>query len=100
MNTATFSATAARFHMALPAGLLAFLQRAFAAPAAVQMPAQATLWIAQPLGRTVSCETGTLWLTFDSEPQDVVLETGQSYRCDKASQLAVHAMTAARLSLA
>ena len=100
MNTATFTATAARFHVALPVGLLTWLQHDFAAPATRQLPAQATLWIDKPLGQTVTCETGTLWLTFDREPQDVILEVGQSYRCDKASKLAIHALAAARLSLA
>lgn len=101
MNTATLAAT--RFHFTLPAGLLALLQRAVAAPAAPaarQLDANATTWIARPLGRTVACETGTLWLTFDNESLDVILEAGQSYRCAKASKLAIHALAASRVSVA
>ena len=100
MNTATFAAAATRFPFTLPQGLLALLQRTVPAPAARRLEAKATLWVARPLGRTVTCETGTLWLTFDNEPQDVVLEAGQSHRCDKASKLAIHALAAARLTVA
>ena len=49
MNTVTLAATAAtRFQVTLPAGLLALLQRVFAAPAtpaALQLAANATTWI-------------------------------------------------------
>ena len=104
MNTATRAANATtaatRFHVTLPAGLLALLQRVFAAPAtpaALRLDARATTWIARPLGRTVICETGTLWLTFDHETADVILEAGQSHRCASASKLAIHALSAARI---
>ena len=101
MNTATLAATAARFHFRLPAAVLAVLRRALAAPVTDRsLEKHATTWIARPLGRTVTCETGTLWLTFDSEPADVILQAGQSHRCAKASRLAIHAMTAARVSVA
>lgn len=100
MNTATLTATAARFHIALPAALSALFERAGAAPAAHQLQAQATMWIAQPAGRTVTCQTGTLWLTFDNEPQDVILEAGQSHRCVETSKLAIHALASARLTVA
>ena len=104
MNTATLAAT--RLHFTLPAGLLALLQHAVAAPAAPaalagrQLAKNATTWIARPLGRTVTCETGTLWLTFDNESLDVILEAGQSHRCAKGSKLAIHALATARLSVA
>jgi Protein of unknown function (DUF2917) len=105
MNTATFAATAARFHFTLPAGLLAVLERAVvstapAAPVARVLAKCDTTWITRPLGRTVTCETGTLWLTFDNEAADVILEAGQSHRCAKASKLAIHALAAARVSVA
>ncbi len=103
MNIATLATTAARLDVTLPGGLLALLQRAVAAPAAPaarQLDANATTWIARPLGRTITCETGTLWLTFDNESVDVVLEAGQSHRCAKASKLAIHALATARVSVA
>ena len=97
MNTATH---AARFHFTLPTAVLAVLQRAFADPVTdSSLEKNATTWIARPLGRTVTCETGTLWLTFDNEPADVILEAGQSHRCASASKLAIHALSAARVSV-
>ena len=108
MNTATLAfsrAAAARFHFTLPPGLLALLTRAAATSAPAQsvvweLDAGANTWIVQPLGRTITCEAGTLWLTFDNEPQDVILEAGQSHRCAKGSKLLIHALASARLSLA
>jgi hypothetical protein len=102
MNTATFAATATRFQFTLSSSLLVALQRAMA-PAASGvhgLDKGATTWIARPLGRTVTCEAGTLWLTFDNESADVILEAGQSHRCAKASKLAIHALAAARVSVA
>ncbi|TAG25695.1 MAG: DUF2917 domain-containing protein [Burkholderiales bacterium] len=107
MNTANLATTLPLFHFTLPARLLASLQR-IAAPVAPVTPAAATTngldkgattWISQPMGRTVSCEAGTLWLTFDNEPADVILEAGQSHCCAKTSKLAIHAMSAARVSV-
>ncbi len=91
---------------AVAAALAAALAAAAAAPAAPaalagrQLEKNATTWIARPLGRTVTCETGTLWLTFDNESLDVILEAGQSHRCAKGSKLAIHALATARLSVA
>lgn len=104
MNTALFvSGSAAIQPRVSPlAGMTGLLQRWMtpAAPMAPQCLAKgATTWIARPLGRTMRCEAGTLWLTFDGEPQDLILEAGQSHRCSKASKLGIHAMTAARLTL-
>ena len=108
MNTATLATTrvaAARFYVTLPAGLLALLKRATttSAPAVSairELGAGTSTWIVRPLGRTITCEAGTLWLTFDNEPPDVILEVGQSHRCAEASKLLIHALASARLSVA
>lgn len=102
MNTTLIASshTANRARLAPLARWTALLQR-WLAPAAPQAPQRldkgATTWIAQPLGRSITCEAGTLWLTFDGEPLDLILAAGQSHRCDKASKLGIHAMTAARV---
>jgi hypothetical protein len=104
MNTATLATT--RFQFSLSSGLLVALQRAMApavsgtATGVHALDKGATAWIARPLGRTVTCKTGTLWLTFDNETADVILEAGQSHRCAKAAKLAIHALAAARVSVA
>lgn len=58
-----------------------------------------TLWVGRPLTREVSCSQGTLWLTFDGVRKDIVLEAGQSYRCECASRLGIHAVEAARFEM-
>ena len=108
MNTVTLAATrvaAARCYVTLPADLLALLKRATttSAPAASairELGAGTSTWIVRPLGRTITCEEGALWLTFDHEPQDVILESGQSHRCVKATKLLIHALADARLRVA
>jgi Protein of unknown function (DUF2917) len=102
MNTATIARTAAaRLPLGLPSGLLRLIGRALApaAPQTARLDSHATLWIARPQGRTVTCESGTLWLTFDNEPADVILEAGESHRCTKGSRLAIHALATARVSV-
>jgi hypothetical protein len=94
----------------LASGLRHLIERALgpSAPAAPAAPAApfihsldkgATKWIARPYGRAVTCQSGALWLTFDNQPVDVVLEAGQSHRCTSASRLGIHALAAASLSV-
>lgn len=104
MNSVTLAHNwATRFHFHLPSGLLRVLQRAAAAPAAPsvrQLDKYATACIAHPMGRTITCNAGTLWLTIDNDPLDVILDAGQSHHCDTASKLLIHALADARLSVA
>lgn len=53
----------------------------------------------QPMTRDINCLEGTLWLTFDGVRKDIILEAGQSYRCDCASRLAIQALDAARFDM-
>jgi hypothetical protein len=97
MNTALITPA-----LALDRLLAAVLRRtrpSVSPTAAHRLPANSTLWIARPLGRTVRCEAGTLWLTFDGEPQDLILEPGQSLVCAKPSRLGIHALSAARYTI-
>jgi hypothetical protein len=58
-----------------------------------------TLWIARPLGLLVRCDSGTLWLVFDGDPADVVLEAGEEWVCRNDTTLSIHAMTSASVRL-
>ena len=60
----------------------------------------ATTWLVKPHGRHVTCESGTLWLCFDGEPLDIVLEPGQTYRCATRSALSIHALSRSVVRLA
>jgi hypothetical protein len=53
--------------------------------------------IRRPLGRTITCESGTLWLTFDNIPFDVVLEAGESHCCALESLLLIQALAQSRM---
>jgi hypothetical protein len=84
------------------------LRPAFTAPtrnpqpveSAVSLNPGATAWVAKPLGRRVTCESGTLWLCFDGEPLDVVLEPGETHLCAKRSPLSIHALSPGVVRLA
>ena len=52
-----------------------------------------------PTSRGITCQRGMLWLTFDGVLKDIVLEAGETYRCDSASRLAIHALDAARFQM-
>ena len=56
-------------------------------------------WVRRPLGRTVTCESGTLWLTFDHTPLDTVLEAGESHLCTANTALLVYALEPAGVRL-
>jgi Protein of unknown function (DUF2917) len=49
----------------------------------------ATLVVAQPLGATVTCGNGSLWITHDGDVRDVVISAGESHTCDRASRMLV-----------
>jgi hypothetical protein len=36
---------------------------------------------ANPRGLQFTCTVGSLWLTIAGEPQDIILEAGESFRC-------------------
>lgn len=55
---------------------------------------------AEPLGRRIACYAGCLWLTFDRDSADYVLEAGQSLVCAKSGRLIVQALSDARVGLA
>jgi len=53
--------------------------------------------IERPLGRTITCESGTLWLTFDNTLRDVVLEGGESHHCATDNRLLIQALQGSRV---
>ena len=53
--------------------------------------------IERPLGRTITCESGTLWLTFDNTLRDVVLEGGESHHCATNNRLLIQALQGSRV---
>lgn len=43
----------------------------------------------------MTCESGTLWITVDGQPQDVVLEAGEQFVDPVRGQVSVFALEAA-----
>jgi hypothetical protein len=91
-------------HLRLLLGTMRRSLQAGSAPAASTISTSAldkgrTLWVNQPMTRDINCLEGTLWLTFDGVRKDIILEAGQSYRCDCDSRLAIHALDAARFDM-
>ena len=54
-----------------------------------------TIRVSRPLGRHVRCDAGTLWLTFDQVPVDVVLEAGEEHLCVHDAALSIHVLSTA-----
>lgn len=52
----------------------------------------ATLALARPQGWTIACEEGSLWITYDGDPKDIVLTAGQRHVAERASRMLVHAL--------
>lgn len=84
------------FHaIALPSSL-AFLHPRTPTPAAtsskVTLARHTTLRLHRPLGRTVECLSGCVWITQDGDTRDLVLTTGQRYQANCNQRALVHAL--------
>jgi hypothetical protein len=49
---------------------------------------------------TVTCLEGSLWITQKNQPEDIVLETGESRAVSPGSQTVVYALKPSRISVA
>jgi len=67
-----------------------------AAPAAAQpspsLEKAQIFWLDAPVGLQVNCRSGSLWLTYDGQQRDIVVEHGQTHRCDAPGRLAIYAL--------
>ena len=59
-----------------------------------------TLRVLDGAGTTVTCNEGTLWVTEENQPKDVVLEAGACVRLKRAGLTLIQALTPATLSIA
>jgi hypothetical protein len=53
-----------------------------------------------PLQHEIACLRGSLWITHDGDPKDVVLEAGQSYRSDRRARMLIQALEDAYVRVA
>ena len=59
-----------------------------------------TLRVLDGAGTTVVCKEGTVWVTEENQPRDVVLEAGACVRLKRAGLTLIQALSPATLSLA
>lgn len=63
-----------------------------------RMHRHAILAVPTPLGREIVCLDGSLWLTYDGDPRDIMLGAGQHHVADCAARLLVQALEPSRLA--
>lgn len=59
-----------------------------------------TLRVVDGAGTTVTCKEGTVWVTEENQPRDLVLEAGTRVRLKRAGLTLIQALTPAKLSIA
>ena len=59
-----------------------------------------TLRVLDGAGSTVVCKEGTVWVTEENQPRDVVLEAGACVRLKRAGLTIIQALSPATLSIA
>lgn len=67
---------------------------------AVQLTDGQTLRVMDGAGTTVTCKEGTVWVTEEDQPRDVVLEAGACVRLKRAGLTLIQALSPAKLSIA
>lgn len=61
--------------------------------------AKSTLIRLSDTARSIRCDSGSLWITQDGNPRDIVLEPGQQFLRDSRASTIVYALEPARLTL-
>ena len=68
-------------------------------PQDLHLAARAVHSIADVHGLQLRCNEGTLWLTLDHDPRDVILEAGESFTGTEHRRGVVYALADAQLSM-
>lgn len=57
------------------------------------------LALAQPIGSEIACLKGSVWITHDGDPKDVVLEAGERHVVDRGTPMLVQGLADATVSV-
>ena len=66
----------------------------------VTLPARQLFEIADAAGVRVLCTAGSLWLTLDHDPRDIILQPGDSFEAEAPRRLLLYAFEASTFALA
>jgi len=69
-------------------------------PGALRLVRGQTLRVVDAPGSTICCNEGSVWITEENVPTDVVLEAGHCHRLSRKGLALVHAFGDATLALA
>jgi hypothetical protein len=69
-------------------------------PTELQLARRALYSLPDAAGLRISCQAGSLWVTLDNDPRDIVLEAGQSLDVDAHRRAIVYALQPSRLRVA
>lgn len=65
----------------------------------VCLPARQLFALPDPSGVRILCTAGTLWLTLDHDPRDIVLKPGDSFEAEDARRALLYAFEPACFAL-
>jgi hypothetical protein len=65
----------------------------------ITLPARQLFEIPDAAGVRILCTAGCVWLTLDDDPNDVILEPGQSFEARESRRALLYAMEASTFSL-
>ncbi|TWO71133.1 DUF2917 domain-containing protein [Caenimonas sedimenti] len=54
----------------------------------------ATLVVGRAAGTSVTCVSGSLWITHDGDVKDVLLDAGDTYHSERSGRMLVHGLAA------
>ena len=69
-------------------------------PGALRLARGQTLRVTDAQGSTICCNEGSVWITEENQPKDVVLEAGACYELRRPGLALVHAFGDASVALA
>lgn len=61
---------------------------------------QAMFKVVDPAGLRIVCREGSLWITLDGDPRDIVLSAGDSFAATEHRRALIYALAPSTLSLA
>jgi len=68
-------------------------------PSQVQLPHRGLFRLPDAAGVELTCSSGALWVTLDSDPRDIVLERGERFVTSEHRPALIYALEASQVSL-